>query len=105
MREHTIYLVNTTCSPTRDQIMAHDVKVGDCFLKPLGLRNCGYGLVEGLGKHAAQWDLPADQINEAIDYVETHGLDGYEAQVWLGVEKVFKTEAGIRCQQFSRRFA
>lgn len=104
-REHSIYLVNTTCSPSRDQITNGDRKVGDCFLKPLGLKYCGYVIVPNGGKLAAAWDLPADKVNEAIDFVETHSLDGYSAEVWLGCEKVVVAPSGRHVQPFSRRFA
>lgn len=105
MREHTIYLMNTTCSPTREQITNDDRKVGECFLKPLDLRYCGYSVVPDSGKLAAQWDLPADKIDAAIDFAETHNLDGYSVQVWLGCEKIEVSPAGRRLTPFSRRIA
>ena len=105
MREHTIYLVNSTCSPSRDEIINSDRKIGECFFKPLDLRFCGYSIVEGTGKLAAQWDLPAEKINEAIDFIGTHSLDGYSAQLWIGCYKQFETNAGKRHQDFSRRVA
>ena len=105
MREHSIYLLNTISASTREQITNVDRKVGDCFLKPLGLQYCGYTIVPDTGRLAATWDLPADKINEAIDFAEAHNLDGYSVQVWLGCEKVEVAPSGRHLTPFSRRVA
>lgn len=104
-REHSIYFVNTKRSSSREQIEAEDRKVGDCFLKPLDLKYCGWSIVPDNGKRVPTWDIPADKINEVIDFVETHNLDGYDAQVWLGCEKEVVSPTGRHLQSFGRRFA
>jgi hypothetical protein len=104
-REHSIYLVNTKRSSTRDEIESEDRKVGDCFLKPLGLEYAGWSIVPDLGKRVPTWDLPSDKINEAIDFVMGHDLDGYSVEVWIGCEKEVISPSGRHMSQFSRRFA
>ena len=104
-REHSIYFVNATRSSTREQIKAEDQKIGDCFLRPLDLKYCGWSIVPDNGKLVPTWDLPTDKINEAIDFVETHQLEGYSIQVWLGCEKIGIFPSGRHVQEFSRRFA
>lgn len=105
MREHSIYLMNITSASTREQISNVDRKVGDCFLKPLGLSYCGYTLVPNSGRLAATWDLPEEKINDAIDFAETHELESYSAQVWLGCEKTEVSPSGRHLTPFSRRVA
>lgn len=92
-----IVLINSTKSPSRDELSNQERAYGDLILAGLGLEWGGYEIVPNLGKKAGRWMVPDDKWNECLDFVETYQFEGYELRLIAQVD----TPKGPECRRFA----
>lgn len=68
--------------PEREHIDTVDRAQGEMFFASLGLEYAGYIQAETENCLAAQWLVPQDKLEATIEFVKSHNLEGYAAQVF-----------------------
>lgn len=92
-----VLLINKTKSPTREELTTSERRTGELlFAQFPELQWAGFIIVEGTGRKAANWIIPAGCVSEFHDFARKVEADGYEVAVYANGTTQHGGQAEVR---------